>query len=223
MLKLFTFHASGSAYRIRIALALKGLDYEPVYVVGGRGSTDLTRPEYLALNPSGVIPTLVDGDRVLTQSLAIMEYLDEAYPARPLLPADPMARAHVRAMAQVVLTDTHPLSTARVIDYLDAGLGLSPDQVGAWNRHWNGRGLAVVERMLAADPGRGDYCHGGRPGLADIALISQVFVARKFNLDFSGLPLVSAVAEACMILPAFRDTAPERQPDAPGNAPKMSA
>ncbi len=214
-MKLYTFFQSGSAYRVRIALALKQIDYEPNYVVGGRGSTDLKQPEYLKLNPSAAVPTLIDGDTVLTQTMAIIEYLEETYPQPPLLPDDRAGRARVRAIAQAMVSDTHPLSTARVIDYLDGDLALPKEQWGDWLRHWNERGFAAVETMLARDGIPGSYCHGDTPTVADIALVSQVFVAQKFATDFSSTPNVMRIYDTCMAHPAFADTAPMKQPDAP--------
>lgn len=211
-MKLYTFFQSGSAYRIRIALALKNIDYEPVYVVGGRGSTDLKQPEYLKLNPSAVVPTVIDGDAVLTQTMAIIEYLDETYPDPPLLPRDGVGRARVRAIAQVMVSDTHPLSTARVIDYLDGVL--SRENLGSWLRHWNERGFGAAEKMLDSDGISGLYCHGDTPTVADIALVSQVFVANKFGVDISTVPNVRRVYNTCMEHPAFSNTAPGKQPDA---------
>ncbi len=216
MIRLFTFHQSGSAYRVRIALALKDLEYEPIYVAGGRGSTDLMKPDYLALNPSGLIPTLIDGDLALHQSMAILEYLDDAYPERPLLPADPGGRARVRAMAQVIFADTHPLTASRVVDYLDGNLRLEKDRQTAWLKFWNARGLSVLERMLD-DGGTATYCHGDSPTMADIALVSQVFVAQNVGVDLAPLPRVRAIYETCRALPAFIAAAPENQGDAPGN------
>lgn len=213
-MKLHTFFQSGSAYRVRIALALKQIDYEPIYVVGGLGSTDLKRPEYLKLNPSAVVPTLIDGDTVLTQTLAIIEYLEEICPEPPLLPSDAAGRARVRAIAQVMVSDTHPLSTARVIDYLDGTLDLSEENLNSWLQHWNERGFGAVEKMLDDDGMPGTYCHGDRPTVADIALVSQVFVAKKFGADFSSTPNVTRVYNTCMEHPAFLDTAPDKQPDA---------
>ncbi len=213
-MKLYTFFQSGSAYRVRITLALKQIDYEPIYVVGGRGSTDLKQPEYLELNPSAVVPTLIDGDTVLTQTMAIIEYLEEICPEPPLLPSDSAGRARVRAIAQVIVSDTHPLSTARVIDYLDGVLDLSKENLDSWLRQWNERGFSAVEKMLDDDGIPGTYCHGDTPTVADIALVSQVFVAKKFGVDFSSIPNVMRVYNICMEHLAFSDTAPNKQPDA---------
>jgi len=214
MMKLYTFFQSGSAYRVRIALSLKGVDYEPIYVVGGQNSKDLQQPEYLTLNPSAVVPTLIDGDAVITQTGAILEYLEEQFPEPALLPKDIIGRAHVRAMSQVIISDTHPLGTSRVIDYLNDILKLREEVRTSWLRHWNERGFGVVERMLPADGTTGGYCHGISPTLADIALISQVFVARKFGVDISTFPNVNRIYDRCMEHSAFRDTAPAKQPDA---------
>ena len=156
-MQLYTFFQSGSAYRVRIALALKGIKYEPIYVVGGRGSDDLKKPEYLDLNPSAVVPTLVDDDAVLTQSIPIIEYLEETYPETPILPADAAGRARVRAIAQVMVSDTHPLGTARVIEYIDETLGLEKEALDQWLKHWNERGFGAVEKMLADGGIPGDF------------------------------------------------------------------
>lgn len=214
MLKLYTFFQSGSAYRARIALSLKGLDYEPIFVVGGRGSQDLRQPEYLALNPSAVLPTLIDGDVAITQSVAILEYLEERFPEPALLPEDPIGRARVRALSQVIISDTHPLTTARVIDYLDGTLKLQNDALANWTRYWNERGFGSVEKMLAGSDASGGYSHGTQPTMADIALVSQAFVAKKFGADLSIFPNVNRVYNLCMEQSAFRDTAPATQPDA---------
>jgi len=215
MMKLYTFFQSGSAYRARIALAYKAIDYEPVHVAGGRGSQDLQKPDYLRKNPSGVVPTLVDDDVVVTQSLAILEYLEERYPQPPLLPPDAAGRARVRAMAQIMISDTHPLSTARVIAYLDEALHLDEAAQQAWLRHWNERGFAVIETMLKEESRCGPYCHGAQPSFADIALVSQIFVARKFGCRFESTPTVAGIYEQCMRHPAFAQSAPEMQGDAP--------
>lgn len=216
-MELYTFFQSGSAYRARIALALKGIKYEPIYVVGGRGSDDLKKPEYLDLNPSAVVPTLVDDDAVLTQSIPIMEYLEETYPETPILPAEAAGRARVRAIAQVMVSDTHPLGTARVIEYIDETLGLEKEALDQWLKHWNERGFGAVEKMLADGGIPGDFCHGNEPTMADICLVAQIFVARKFGADLSGLTNVNRIHDNCMARPAFHDTAPGKQPDNPDN------
>lgn len=213
-MKLFTFFQSGSSYRVRIMLNLKGIDYEPVFVRGGRRSSDLVKPEYLALNPQGVIPTLIDGEHVVIQTLAIAEYLEEIHPAPPLLPADAAGRARVRALAQMVVSDTHPLATARVNAYLDDELGLAPEIISAWQRHWNDRGFQAIEDLLAGTPGTGDFCHGNNPTIADACLVSQVYAAGKFGIDVDAFANVKRITANCMARDAFQRAAPENQPDA---------
>lgn len=218
-MKLFTFWQSGSCYRVRIALNLKNIAYEPVFVRGGRGSQDLRAPEYLKLNPQGVIPTLVDGDRALTQSMAILEYLEEAYPQPPLLPDDLAARARVRALAQTVVSDIHPLITARVIEHLEGTLGLDEDRRMAWLRHWNERGLRAIEKLLSDDTRTGSYCHGERPTLADACLIPHVFTAMRFGCDLMPFATIDRIYAHCLNHPAFQRAAPANQPDAPKARP----
>ena len=215
--KLFTFFRSGSAYRVRIALAIKGIEYEPVYVVIGGDSTDLSDPEYLALNPSGVVPTLVDGDAVLHQTMAIIEYLEETHPDPPLLPKDAAERARVRALAQVMVSDTHPLNTIRVVGYLDEKLRIPKEGREQWLRHWNERGLGIVEKTLSDGGYGGGYCLGDRPTVADIYVATQVYLANRFGADLSGLKNVKRVYDACMEHPAFAETHPAKQPDNPDN------
>lgn len=214
-MKLYTFYQSGSAYRVRIALNLKGLEYEPIFIRGGRGSQALQAPDYLALNPQGVVPTLVHDGRVLAQSMPIIEYLEEICPAPPLLPVNAADRERVRALAQLVVSDIHPLMTARVIDYLANELVLSKEQQQSWLRHWNLRGLCALEALLATHPATGRYCHGDEPTLADICLVPQVYTARRFGCDLTDLPTVRRIDDACSRHPAFQRAAPENQPDAP--------
>ena len=216
-MKLYTFFQSGSAYRVRIALAIKGIEYEPVYVVIGGDSTDLSDPGYLALNPSGVVPTLVDGDAVLHQTMAIIEYLEETHPDPPLLPKDAAERARVRALAQVMVSDTHPLGTTRVIGYLNDTLALEKDQWQGWLKHWNERGFGALEKMLSGDEATGAFCHGDRPTLADICLAAQVFFAERFGIGLDAFPTVNGIYRRCMELPAFSDAHPTNQPDNPDN------
>ena len=214
-MKLYTFHQSGSAHRVRIALNLKGIDYEPVFVQGGRGSAELRSPAYLEVNPQGVVPALVDRGHVLTQSLPIIEYLEETHPAPPLLPAPAHERARVRALAQLVASDIQPLISARVIGYLDGDLQLLPERQQGWLEHWIGNGLRTFETLLAKQPKTGLCCHGDEPTLADIFLIPQVHTAIRFSCDLSGLPSVRRIHAHCSALPAFSRAAPQNQPDAP--------
>ena len=167
------------------------------------------------LNPSAVVPTLVDGDSVLTQSIPIMEYLEETYPETPILPADAAGQARVRAIAQVMVSDTHPLRTARVVEFIYETLGLEKEDLDQWLKHWNERGFGAVEWMLADGRIPGDFCHGNEPTMANICLVAQIFVAEKFGADLSGLANVNRIHGTCMAHPAFRDTAPGKQPDNP--------
>ena len=214
-MKLYTFYQSGSAYRVRIALNLKGVDYEPVFVRGGQGSEELRSPAYRAVNPQGVVPTLVDGGRVLMQSLPIIEYLEEICPTPPLLPVHPADRQRVRALAQLAVSDIQPLIASRVIDYLASEVLLPRERQQAWLRHWNLSGLCTLELLLADDLRTGLYCHGDVPTLADVCLIPQVFTARRFGCDLSTFPTIVRIYDHCMAHPAFDRAAPPNQPDAP--------
>ena len=209
-MELYNYFRSSASYRVRIALALKGLDYDykAVHLVKG----EQTAESYAAVSASRLVPLLRDGDHVFTQSLAIIEYLDETHPEPPLLPADPAGRARVRALALDIACEIHPLNNLRVLRYLTQSLKVSEDDKDRWYRHWVETGLEVVERQLAARPGR--YCHGDSPGLADITLVPQVFNAQRFKCRTDHLPQVMRVFEACMQLPAFEKTRPEACPDA---------
>jgi maleylacetoacetate isomerase/maleylpyruvate isomerase len=213
-MKLHTYFRSSAAYRVRIALALKGLDYEAVPVHLVRGGGEHRQPAYLGLNPAGLVPALEDQGQVLTQSLAIIEYLEEIRPQPALLPAAPLDRARVRAIAQAIACDIHPVNNLRVLQYLTREFGASEEQKNAWYRHWIGVGMQAVEAMLAGDARSGDFCHGDTPGLADCCLVPQVFNARRFGCDLSALPKVLRIADNCAALEAFRRAAPEAQPDA---------
>lgn len=210
MMRLYTYFRSSAAYRVRIALNLKGLAYDavPVHLVKDGGQQK--KPEYLALNPQGLVPALEVDGQVLTQSLAIIEYVDETHPSPPLLPADPLGRARVRAIAQAIACDIHPVNNLRVLQYLGGQLGLDQAAKDEWYRHWVQTGLHAVEAMLADE---GAFCHGDSPGLADCCLIPQVFNARRFNCDLSALPKIVAISERCESLAAFVQAAPASQPD----------
>ncbi|MEW5707342.1 MAG: maleylacetoacetate isomerase [Pseudomonadota bacterium] len=218
VLQLYTYHRSSAAYRVRIALHLKGIEYQPRFVHLVRGEQH--HPEHRALNPQGFVPVLVDGERVLTQSLAIMEYLEERHPQPPLLPADPWGRARVRALAQAIACDIHPLNNRRVLVYLEASLGLGEEARRRWVCHWIAEGLSALEALLSKDAATGPYCHGDRPTLADACLVPQLYNARRFGCDLAPYPTLQAIAGRCEVLPAFQAAAPERQPDAsPGKSP----
>lgn len=213
-MKLYTFFQSGSAYRVRIALNLKHIDYEPIFVRGGQGSQELRSPPYLQVNPQGVVPTLEHEGRLFAQSLPIMEYLEERFPTPSILPVAASDRERVRALAQLVVSDIHPLATARVIGYMERELALTSEQQQAWLRHWNLSGLRTFEVLLAHDSRTGTCCHGDEPTLADICLIPQVRMARRLGCDLSDLPTIERIDNHCHAHPAFQRAAPENQPDA---------
>lgn len=214
MLKLHTYFRSSAAYRVRIALNLKGLEYESVPVHLLRNGGEQLQDAYRALNPSALVPTLQDGEHVLTQSLAIIEYLDEAYPMNPLLPSDSPGRARVRALALDIACEIHPLNNLRVLKYLKHQLGVTEEAKTAWYRHWVSEGLQAVETALARSPATGRYCHGETPTLADICLVPQVFNAQRFEVDLSAFPTIAAISARCEQLPAFAAAHPMRQADA---------
>lgn len=213
-MKLYTYFRSSAAYRVRIALNLKGLPYEAMPVHLLRNGGEQRHTDYLALNPAGLVPALEDGGAVLTQSLAIIEYLDETHPQPPLLPGDALERARIRALAQAIACDIHPINNLRVLQYLTRELGASEEQKTAWYRHWVEEGLAAVEAMLVRSPRSGRFCVGDTPTLADICLVPQVFNALRFKCSTAHLPTVLRIVEACEALEAFRLAAPARQPDA---------
>lgn len=212
-MQLYSYFRSSAAYRVRIALNLKGLSYEykPVHLLKDGGQQ--LSPEYRRLNPNALVPSLVDGDQVLTQSLAIIEYLEELHPQPPLLPADPAGRARVRAIAQTIACDIHPLNNLRVLKYIKGTLGASEEAKNEWYRHWVQQGLAALEAMLDS-PATGRYCHGDTPTLADLCLVPQMANARRFDCDLSRVPTLVRIDAACRALPAFADAAPDKQPDA---------
>ena len=215
-MKLFSYWRSLASYRVRIALNLKGVDcdIETIDLLGG----DQFEASFRAVNPQPVVPALVDGGTVLFQSLAIVEYLDETRPEPPLLPADPAGRARVRGIAQIASSDTHPLIVPRIRKYLTEDLGLSDDRLTAWIRTWMGAGLEAMEAHLAAGPGTGRFCHGDRPGLADLCLVPQIVGSRMFGCPMDPYPTAMRIFEACMALDAFADAHPTNQPDFPADA-----
>lgn len=213
-MRLFTYFRSSAAFRVRIALNLKGLAWDAVPVHLARDGGEQHRPAYRALNPAGLVPALDDDGLLLTQSLAIIEYLEETRPVPPLLPADPAGRARVRAIAQAIACDIHPINNLRVLQYLTRELGASEVQKNAWYRHWVELGLAAVESQLAAHPATGSFCHGETPTLADCCLVPQVFNARRFDCDLSAMPVVRRIVAHCETLPAFQAAAPQAQADA---------
>ena len=208
-MELYNFFRSSASYRVRIALALKGLDYDykPVHLA----KNEQFNESYSAVSASRLVPLLRDGEHSLTQSMAIIEYLDETHPQPSLLPGTAVARAHVRALAQDIACEIHPLNNLRVLRYLVRDLKLNEDDKNRWYRHWVETGLEVVERQLAARPGT--YCHGDTPTLADCVLVPQIFNARRFDCRTEHMPNVMRVFDACMRLPAFENTRPEKCPD----------
>ena len=212
MLQLHNFFRSGSSHRLRIALNLKGLDYQ--YVAVSLGKQEHLSAAYKALNPQGLVPTLVDGDSVLTQSPAIIEWLEEPHPSPALLPASPEDRARVRALAALVGCDIHPINNRRVLEYLRNVLGCDDAAVNAWCATWISSGFEALEALLVADKNRGDFCFGNMPSLADVYLVPQVESARRFKVDLAPYPHIQGIDRACSQLSAFQKAAPAVQPDA---------
>jgi maleylpyruvate isomerase len=213
-MKLYTYFRSSAAYRVRIALNLKGLAYEAVPVHLLKNGGEQRQAEYLAVNPAALLPALDIDGAMLTQSLAIIDYLEEMYPQVALLPTEPYSRARVRALSQSVACDIHPLGNLRVLTYLKEVLQLGEDAKLAWLRHWMEEGLAALEVQLAASPHTGRFAHGDTPGMADCCLVPQVFNARRFGVELSPYPTVVRIDGACASLPAFIAAHPSHQPDA---------
>lgn len=214
-MKLYTYFRSSAAYRVRIALNLKGLNWDamPVHLVRDGGQQN--HADYKRLNPAGLVPCLeTDDGHILTQSLAIIEYLDETCRTVPLLPADALQRAQVRALAYAVACDIHPINNLRVLRYLGDVLDIDAAPKAAWYRHWVELGLGTIEKMLNAHPDKGRFCHGDTPGMADCCLIPQVYNARRFNVNLDAMPIIRSIAETCESMPAFHAAAPENCPDA---------
>jgi maleylacetoacetate isomerase len=210
--KLYGYWRSSASYRVRIALHWKGLGYETVPVSLLRG--EQARPEYLRINPQGLVPTLVDGSTRIGQSLAILEYLEERWPEPPLLPRDAAGRARVRQLALAIAADTHPLQNVGSARVLAEELGIGEEGQERFKRSVTRRGLAAFERLLAAGEG-GSYCHGDAPSFADVCLVPQLYNARRFGLDVAlEFPRAAAIEARCLALPAFAAAVPEAQPDA---------
>lgn len=212
MRTLYTFFRSSTSYRLRIALALKGLDYEPRFISLPR--MDHRTADYMALNPQGLVPTLVEDGNIFAQSLAMLEYLDETHPEPPLLPTDPAGRAYVRGLAQIIGCDIHPLNNVRVLKYLKSRWQLSDDDTNEWYRHWIEEGFRSFEETLAASGLSGSYCLGDIVTIADICLVPQVANARRFLCDLAAFPLSIAIADRAAALPAFEAAHPNLQADA---------
>jgi maleylacetoacetate isomerase len=211
VMKLYGYFRSSAAFRVRIALNLKKLEYEnaPIHL----RRNDQTTADYLAVNPQGLVPTLKDGGLTLIQSLAIIEYLEETYPEPPLLPRPAADRARVRGLAEIVACDIHPINNLRVLRYLTHSLGHDEAKIAAWYNHWIGAGFQALEKLLAEDRRTGGFCHGEAPGLADVALVPQVVNAERYQLDLTPYPTITRIFESCMRLEPFATAHPDNQPD----------
>ena len=209
---LYTYYRSQASFRVRIAMNLKGLAHEDTYLHLEKG--DQFAADYRALNPQMVVPTLIDGDVKLFQSLAILEYLEEKYPDPPLLPPDAAARAWCRGLALINIADSHPLLVPRIRHYLLDDLKLSQQQMTGWISHWLSAGLQAMEMLLAEHKESGALCHGDAPTLADIGVVTQVTPAKTFGADLLPYPRVMRVYDTCMAIPAFAAAHPSKQPDA---------
>lgn len=212
---LYSYFRSSAAYRVRIGLNLKGLDYQikPVHLLKDGGQQH--QPDYVQVNPVQLLPALDDDGLIITQSLAILEYLDERYPELPLLPKASAERAWARSMAQTVACDIHPLNNLRVLQYLKNELHAQEDARNQWYRHWVSVGLEGLEALVQRHGKKDhDFIFGDTPGLAEICLVPQMFNARRFDIDLSTFPRLLAVEEKCLELSAFQEAAPDRQPDA---------
>ncbi|HKR33939.1 MAG TPA: maleylacetoacetate isomerase [Steroidobacteraceae bacterium] len=211
-MKLYTFFRSSAAFRVRIALNLKGLQYESLPKAFARN--EHRAPEYLALNPQGLIPALAVDGVVLSQSLAIIEYLNDRHPAPPLLPDDPLDRARVRSMALAIACEIHPLNNLRVLNYLRDSLQQDDAGVGTWYRHWVSEGFRGLELQAQEFSAKGRYCFGDAVSLADVLLVPQMFNARRFKTDLTPFPTLVGISTHLEALPAFAAARPEVQPDA---------
>ena len=213
-MKLYDYFRSSAAYRVRIGMQLKGLGYESVPVHLIRDGGEQLKDEYRAINPSALVPALVDDDATITQSLAILEYLDEMHPMAPLLPRDAAGRARVRGLALSIACDIHPLNNLRVLRYLVKQAGLSEEAKNAWYVHWVQEGFAALEAQLSGSSATGCFCHGDSPTLADCVLVPQVFNAVRFKIDMGPYPTITRIDAACCELPAFVAAHPSQQGDA---------
>jgi len=212
-MKLYSYFRSSASYRVRIALALKGLPYEYAAVHLLRGGGQQLASVYRELNPDGLVPTLEDGSQTLTQSLAIIEYLDEVYPDPPLLPSTPADRAYVRSVALQVACEIHPVNNLRVIQYMKKRLSISDEQKSEWYQHWIDVGFSSLEQRLSSERRVGDFVFGSTPTIADLCLVPQVWNARRFEIPLNRYPTISRLAANAMALDAFAQAEPSKQPD----------
>jgi maleylacetoacetate isomerase len=217
LIRLYSYWRSSAAYRVRIALNLKGLRYEYLGVHLLEGGGQQHAPDYHKLNPQDMVPTLIDGERVVRQSMAIIEYLDETYHehGHRLMPPSARERARVRAIAQNIACDIHPLNVLRVLDHLERQHYATPAQKEAWVRHWIDEGFSALEALLAENPSTGSFCEGDEPTLADCCLVPQVYNARRFGVDMTRYPTIARIEAQCLAMTEFDRARPEVQPDAP--------
>lgn len=213
-MKLYTFFRSSASFRVRIALNLKNLSYDQIPIHLRLGGGEQFTANYQNINAQALVPTLEDDGRYLIQSLAIVEYLEEKYPSPPLLPKAAADRAVVRSMALVIACEVHPIQNLRVLNYIKNEYQQNDEQVNRWAQHWIELGLAALEQMINAQTARGTFCFGDTPTLADICLVPQLGNARRFGCDLSRYPKILSVEKACIVIPAFADAAPDKQPDA---------
>lgn len=211
-MKVYGFWRSSAAYRLRIALALKGLSYDYVSVHLTKGEQN--QPEYGAINPQQLVPVMEEDGQRLYQSLALIQYLEDTHPQPRLIPVDPKEAARVRSLALIVACEIHPLNNPRVLNYLTSTFGITDDQRREWYHHWIQVGFAALEQRLASEPGTGRFCHGDAPGLADICLVPQVANAKRFKVDLTAFSTIRRINDECVQLEPFVKAAPENQPDA---------
>jgi len=211
-MKLYTFFRSSASFRVRIAMNHKRLKYEAAIVSLPKG--EHLEANYKSVNSQGLVPALEDAGRILTQSLAIIEYLDEVHPGPKLLPSDPLDRAYVRALSQIVACEIHPLNNLRTLKYIRKTYGLDDDGVNAWYRHWIAEGFEMMESFLKRERKHGKFCFRDQVTMADCCLVPQVFNAQRYNCDLKPYPAVMRLHEECMKLEAFVAAQPSKQPDA---------
>jgi len=214
MTTLYSYFRSSASYRVRIALHLKGLPYEtvPVHLLNQGGEQLL--PAFTEINPQALVPVLAEEGHYVSQSLAMLELLEERHPTPSLLPGDAFQRAHIRALSLAIACDIHPLNNLRVLKYLKRELGVEDERKNAWIAHWINLGFTALEQQLAADSARGHFCVGDAPTMADCCLVPQIFNARRFEVDMAPYPTLCAIEQACHALPAFQQAHPAQQPDA---------
>lgn len=214
MIKLYGYWRSTAAYRVRLALNIKQISYSQQSVDLVKDGGEQHQPQYQSLNPQKLVPTLVDGDVVIGQSLAILEYLEEKYPQRPLLPIAVSQRALVRQLSQIIACDLHPLNNLRILQYLSNELNINDDNKSKWYHHWLALGFDAFSQLLDKNKFSGPYCLGGELSMADVCLIPQIFNANRFGFSLEAFPRLAEINQNCLNLTRFQDAIPENQPDA---------